>query len=228
MKTIFKCFLIIAGEFLVVYGVNFLYHNREANLIYWLNISVATIIYTVLILNNIDKLNNWKVFNRQTGGMGILWTFSFFYILFALILIIVAHNYWLSFNLLLLFHVLLLLLLSIGIYSSFNANKYANQIKEEENYILQMLNHIQLIELELGNKGNKELKEEIQAIKEDLRTLSPPSDSNIMHLDEHFIDEASLALTIMQTNHSCDYNALKFNLNKCKRILDERKKYYFS
>jgi predicted acyltransferase len=227
MKAIFKSSLIIVGEFLLISGVNFLYRNWEVSSIYWLDISIITIIYIVIILNNVDKLNNCKVFNRQTGGMGILWTISFFYILSALALIIVAHNYWLAIGNLLLSHLILLLLLSLGVYFSYYANRYTVPLKKEDN-IRQMLDYIELIDNELENKGNKDLKEEIRFIKNELNTLSPSSNSNIMQLNEYFIDEASRILMIIQTSYSGDYNAVKFNLNKCKRILDERKKYYFS
>jgi hypothetical protein len=158
--------------------------------------------------------------------MGILWTSSFFYILLALVLILIAYNQWLNFHSLLLFHVILLFLLSTGIYFSYYVNKYTHEIRREENNIQQMLIHINLIDSELGEKGDKELKEELSSLRNELNNLLPSSDSDVIQLDEHFIDEASRVLMIIQTNYSGDYNAIKFNLNKCKRILDERKKYF--
>ncbi|MDR2058126.1 MAG: hypothetical protein LBP83_07610 [Dysgonamonadaceae bacterium] len=225
MKTALKVFLITAGEGLVLLGCKFMYNHREIDPVFWLNMVVASIMYLVIILNMTRKIN-YFYFKVPKGEMGIFWTFSLFYILFAAGLIISGYSRLLSFNTLLLLHSLLLFFIFAGIYFSFSVNEYIiyyNKKKIHRDIIRQMYNHISLIENELSFKKVHNLKKEIHSIKKQVESIVPSDDPETIRRDENFVRKTAHILDILKNDFPNNYTILECKLNKCNKILKERK-----
>ncbi len=188
-NNILSSLLLAGGEVIII--LCFLYFGRNSDSsILVLNIAVSSIIYFILFIDTVSPLVIFKNKSQgYVGSMGIKWFFTFFYILFA-ILIMLAFNLIFQINIVsqLLVHSILFFLLLLGFYFGFSSSQNVNAVLMEENQSRMLLEEMKKNTKEVVAKLEKmknmppEVLFRMRTLLESLRFISP---SNSIEASNH-------------------------------------------
>ncbi len=231
MKKILSWIAFILGIVLVVCGWC-LWGQQKPTEVFVLNIVVSVVMY-VLIFS--DLLISWyqpeDKSARRIGNMGLKWGVVFFYVLFAVAIIVLSDVYGLTFYKQLFLHGITVVLLIIGFAFVVHGASNIGQVHEQQ--VADRLG-LEVMRREAKNlyndaldKGNvpAELTSRISKLIEELRFVSPSGSLDAADLEKRFADTAARA-RVMISSYTANGEDLAAELSKLERILKDRKSVY--
>ncbi len=195
-NKILSSLLLTVGEAIII--LCFLYFGRNSDIsILSLNIVVTSIVYLILFIDTVSPLVIFKDKSQlPAGSIGIRWFFTFFYILFALI-VMVVFNLIFNINIVsqLLIHGILFFMLLLGFYFGFSSSQNVDSVMAEENKTRVQLGEMQISTKEVVAKLEQmknmppEFLLRMKVLLENLRFISPSNTLEASNLEESYLME---------------------------------------
>ena len=233
-RIIWAALILIVAEALVISGF-IVFWPKDANR----DIMIVDIVVSSIMLATIFGIDMFKPLvdlnsdqPKQVGSLGVRWFVSGAYFVLALILMIFwGQDGKYSLNIYILLHAILLFLLICGIIAAVRTGNKVTEIAEIERTKLKgreyMRKSIRKIKDEIAI--NQELPQyfiaEINDIEDRLRYISPSSNPDATELENNFEDVAD-SIRFALTNFKMNEDAIKKNLLRLNRILENRKNIY--
>ena len=231
LKNILSWGAFVFGFALVICGW-FLFGDRCDTSIFILNIVVSLLMYSVIFS---DLLISWynpeDKSQRRIGNLGLRWGVTFFYVIIALVFIILSHIYFWPFRVQLFAHggaiVGLIAGYALVVHSANNIGDVSSQQNMVQSGVDKMRCEAKSLHCEMLDKGTipSELSQRVAQLIEDMRFISPANSENARILEQRFVDIVSHT-RVMVSSFTLNNEELATELSKAERTLKDRKATY--
>ena len=227
---IYKIITLILGYGLIIGGFVVFGDSLNDN-IRILDIIVSCLIFTQstqIALFPMIKMD--KSVQKEVGMMGIHYTFTTFYCIVAIIIMLLgAYNDW-SFKIQLMCQLALVFILLIGRVATLSSGKKVEEIHHKEQSLKQGKKQISdymtlFMEDVACCKGlDKSIVNRINELNDNIRFISPSNDPIAQNLEQRFC-QCIESITILLRDTSLNSTQIEDEVSKLERIFLQRKKY---
>ncbi len=220
--------VLLAGLALIFVGFFLFVPYENRNNIFWLDLTVACLIFIVTSLTELGLFGINFDFEKQVGGLGIRLVYIRLYSMFAIAIIVIGYFAKANFNYQLFFQLLATFILLVGYFFSHLSSGKAVSVQAEQDMlrkgkdeILKALNQFEMLFIKDSTKWAGE-KQKINFLKEDARYLSPSNNQSATDLDSEIVSTIQEAYTIARSKNEGGIEIFSL-LNKCEELLKLRK-----
>lgn len=232
VTTLLSWIALLIGEGILIASF-LLWRGNAPDNIWIMNLIVSSVVYASMF---VDILMPWVNFKdksqKQVASIGLRWVVTSIYAIAAIALML-AGNLWLmlSFELQLIIHCILLVLLVLGIVGVLQVSTHTKHLYLQDQSLRQGIGHMRQAIADLKNSMCEygELPNEfisrINALQEELRYLSPSNNPEANSLEAQFID-CLKSIAINLPNYSLNQRQIEGYLCKAEQIYQNRKSLY--
>ena len=223
-KTTLSWFAFLFGEAIIIASF-FLWKGDTQNNIFVLNLIVSSIIYLLFF---VDILIPWIKLNdkahRQVGSIGLRWVISWGYAFLAICTMLICNlTFETPFELQLIIHCCLLLLLILGFVGVLHSSSKMVEIYEQESFNSQIINEIKHaltslknILLEYPDLPEPDIQR-INNLEENIRYIAPSNNPEARTLEKQLLDIIN-DITIAIPNFKINKDSITASLKKAERV----------
>lgn len=223
--------VLLAGLALIFTGFFLFVPHENRNNVFWLDLTVACLIFIVTSLTELGLFGINFDFEKQIGGLGIRLVYIRLYSLFAIAIIAIGYFADVHFRYQLFFQLLAAFILLIGYFFSHLSSGKAVSVQAEQDIerkgkdeILRALNQFEILFTGDSTKWAGE-KQKINFLKEDVRYLSPSNNQSAADIDSEIASTIQQAYAIARNKNEGGVEVFLL-LNKCEELLKLRKNTY--
>ncbi|MBR5240399.1 MAG: hypothetical protein IKW05_00530 [Muribaculaceae bacterium] len=224
--TLFGGVAIITASF-------FIWGNREAVNIFYLNLLVSLFAYTILHLSSFSQwIGKGKEEQKSVASLGMKLTFTILYTILVFTIILLGKIIpELTFKLQLIIQCVLLLFFLFVVMGIIAAGDRASKTQESIDIKNEGKNNIKAAINQLNAKIyekadiDTEISSIIKRLTEDIRFLSPSSNSEAVKLEKDLIDEIK-SVEIAFSNYELNKDRIHNGLKKAEFLFQSRKNIY--
>lgn len=223
--------ILLFGFALIFAGFFILIPQEKRHEIFWLDISVACLIYFVNFVNIFGLIGVYFDFNKQIAGLGIRIVYIRLYTIFAIAVAVICHFNHVDFKYQLYLQLVGIFFLAITFFITQLATGKAISVAEEQagerkskDEILNAINQFEILFSGDSAKWTAE-KKRIDFLKEEVRYLSPTNNQNATQTDYEIANAISQAFAVAKNKNESDAEIFSL-LNKCEELIKLRKRTY--
>lgn len=231
-SKIMSYLLLLAGLALII--ISFLYFGKNAEPdARTLNIIISCIIFIFITSDILFPWINLKDKPQRTiGSLGIRWLSISFYVILAVLAMLVMNvfkNFEIKTQILV--HVILLVGLFGSLVTVFTvSDKTVEVYNEEQSHrtkLVQMKKSVKDIQLKLEKLSGvpQYITTSLEELQYDIRSISPSNNPEAFEIEDKFLDELT-AVDGLLFRTNIDYDMLKLKIDACSRTLRDRKQVY--
>lgn len=224
-------FILLLALALIVAGFFIFTPEAKRNDIFWLNLVVACLVYTVNHNNIFGLFSYSKGFDKQIAGMGMRWVYSWIYSLLALAGVIFGFKKDVNFDYQLYYQLICLFILVVTYYLSFISSHHATSYQDEEKdlregkeKLLELITKLELIFSRNLSTWEAE-KKQAEKVKENVRFMTACNNPTAKILESEIITEVENIIQLVQSNEP-DRSRILEIFTRCNNLIAERKKIY--
>jgi len=228
-RVIISSFILIFGWALIIAGFLLFYPRDIDERLMYLNMVVSCLLFGSICFDFFRPLIALNVDQpKQVGSLGIRWFFTYGYVLFALIVMVVTHKEKFSFSESVMIQAGLLFIFLIGIVWSIYAADKVEEVAAEEKAKLdgretiRRALHRLVDEASLTNGIPMDVMNQIRELQETTRFITPSDLSEARDYEAEIVriaDDIRFALN----NYSMNEVNIKSNMARLKLALENRK-----
>lgn len=222
--------VLTAGWALIIAGFLMFFPKVVDERHIYLNMVVSCLIFGSLCFDFFRPLVALDVDQpKEVGSLGPRWFFTYGYVLFALIVMIVSYSEQLSFSLSVMIHAVLLFIFIIGIIMCINVADKVAEVAAEENAKLDGRETIRrelrrlVDEASLTNGLPENVTSQLREIQESARFITPSDTADARDYEAEIVriaDDIRFALA----NYSMNEDCVKTDIARIRLALENRKK----
>jgi len=227
----FSFVVLLAGLTLIFVGFFLFVKQENRNNVFWLDLTVACLIFIVTSLTELGFFESNFDFEKQLGGLGIRLVYIRLYSIFAIAIIAIGYFAKIQFNYQLFFQLFAAFILLVGYFFSHVSSGKVLSVQAEQDIhrkgkdeILKVLNQFEILFLKDLTKWSEE-KQKINSLKEDVHYLSPSNNPSATDLDSEIVNTIQEALIIARNKNEGGIEIFSL-LNKSMELLKLRKNIY--